>query len=76
MAGSTGDGARVGVVGAVVIAGVAGEMSAVLVGGRVEVVPAVPVCGFRWSTVTAMSLPPMSRWKYFGPLSSTLYGPL
>jgi len=26
------------------------------------------------STVTAVFLPPMSRRKYLGPLSSTLYG--
>ena len=92
MARSLGDGARAGVVGAIVIAGVVGEagvVGAVVIagvaseacrciggqlrrGGAAGVAPAVAVCGFRWSTVTAVSLPPMSRRKYFGPLSNTL----
>jgi len=50
-----------GVVGAIVIAGVAGEVGRCLGGrprrgGAAGVAPAVPVCG----------LPPMSRRKYFG----------
>ena len=85
MAGSPGEGARAGVVGAVDIAGVAGEVGvvgAVVIAGRPRrggaagAVSAVPVCGFRRSTVTAVLLPPMSRREYLGPLSSTLYGPL
>jgi hypothetical protein len=96
VAGSPGEGARAGVVGAVDIAGVAGEVGvdgAVVIagvagevgrcrggrprrGGAGGAVSAVPVCGFRRSTVTAVLLPPMSRRKYLGPLSSTLYGPL
>ena len=94
MAGSPGDGAQAGVVGAVVIAGVVGEagvVGAVVIageageagrclggwprrGGTAWVVSVVLVCGFRRSTVTAVFLPPMSRRKYLGLLSSTLYG--
>ena len=70
-----------GVVGAVDIAGVAGEADRCRggrprLGGAAGVVSALPVCGFRRSTVTAVLLPPMSRRKYLGPFSSTLYGPL
>ena len=86
MAGSPGDGARAGVVGAVNIAGVAGEDGAVDIageavrcsggrprlGGAAGVVSPLQVCGFRRSTVTAVLLPPMSRRKYLGPFSSTL----
>ena len=75
VAGSPGDGARAGVDGAVDIAGVAGEVGAVDIagegdrcrggrprlGGAAGVVSALPVCGFRRSTVTAVCLPPMSR---------------
>ena len=49
-----------GVVGAVVIAGVASEACRCIGGqlrrgGAAGVTPAVPVCGFRGSTVTAVS---------------------
>ena len=70
-----------GEVGAVDIAGVASEADRCRggrprLGGTTGVVSALPVCSFRRSTVTAVLLPPMSRRKYLGPFSSTLYGPL
>ena len=66
-----------GEVGAVNIAGVAGEGDRCRggrprLGGAAGVVSALPVCGFRRSTVTAVLLPPMSRRKYLGPFSNTL----
>ena len=66
-----------GEVGAVDIAGVAGEADGCRggrprLGGAARVVSALPVCGFRLSTVTAVLLPPMSRRKYLGPFSNTL----
>ena len=81
IAGVAGEVGEVGVVGAVVIAGVAGEVGRCCGGrprrgGAAGAVSAVPVCGFRRSTVTAVLLPAMSRRKYLGPFSSTLYGPL
>ena len=67
--------------GAIDIAGVAGEVDRCRggrprLGGAAGVVAALPVCGFRRSTVTAVCLQTMSRGKYLGPFSNTLLGPL
>ena len=66
-----------GEAGAVDIADMAGDADRCRggrprLGGAAGVVSALPVCGFRRFTVTAVLLPPMSRRKYLGPFSSTL----